>query len=78
MRSDTIKKGPERAPHRSLLEATGVTDADMSKPFIADAVETMIEAHRFDGMICLPNCDATAPGSGNRGSDYEPGSKTAE
>ena len=35
MRSDLIKKGPERAPHRSLLKATGVTDADMSKPFIA-------------------------------------------
>ena len=35
MRSDTIKKGFERAPHRSLLKACGVTDADMEKPFIA-------------------------------------------
>ena len=35
MRSDTVKKGFERAPHRSLLKATGVTDADMGKPFIA-------------------------------------------
>jgi dihydroxy-acid dehydratase len=35
MRSDRIKKGFERAPHRSLLKATGVTDADMGKPFIA-------------------------------------------
>ncbi len=35
MRSDTVKKGFERAPHRSLLRATGVTDADMGKPFIA-------------------------------------------
>ena len=35
MRSDVIKKGFERAPHRSLLKATGVTDADMGKPFIA-------------------------------------------
>ena len=34
-RSDTIKRGIERAPHRSLLKATGVTDADMAKPFIA-------------------------------------------
>lgn len=34
MRSDTIKKGFERAPHRSLLKATGVTDDDFSKPFI--------------------------------------------
>ena len=35
MRSDRIKKGYERAPHRALLKATGVTDADMGKPFIA-------------------------------------------
>ena len=35
MRSDVIKKGFERAPHRSLLKATGVTDADMGKPFVA-------------------------------------------
>ncbi len=34
MRSDIIKKGFERAPHRSLLKATGVTDADFHKPFI--------------------------------------------
>ncbi len=35
MRSDTIKEGPERAPNRSLLKATGVTDSEMKKPFIA-------------------------------------------
>ena len=37
MRSDTIKKGNERAPHRSLLRATGAieTEADFDKPFIA-------------------------------------------
>ena len=35
MRSDTIKEGPERAPNRSLLKATGVTDSEMRKPFIA-------------------------------------------
>ena len=35
MRSDVIKKGYERAPHRALLKATGVTDEDMSKPFVA-------------------------------------------
>ena len=34
MRSDSIKKGVDRAPHRGLLKATGVTDADMDKPFI--------------------------------------------
>jgi len=125
MRSDRIKKGFERAPHRSLLKATGVTDADMRKPFIAivnsyvdiipghvhlqefgrvvkeavraaggvpfefntigvddgiamghigmnfslpsreliaDSVETMVMAHAFDGMICIPNCDKIVPG----------------
>ena len=125
MRSDTIKKGFERAPHRSLLKATGVTGADLDKPFIAiansyvdiipghvhlnefgeivrdavreaggvpfmfntigvddgiamghigmkyslpsreliaDSVETMIKAHWFDAMICIPNCDKIVPG----------------
>jgi len=125
MRSDMIKKGFERAPHRSLLKATGVTDEDMGKPFIAiansyvdiipghvhlnefgevvrqavreaggvpfmfntigvddgiamghigmnyslpsreliaDSVETMIKAHWFDAMICIPNCDKIVPG----------------
>jgi dihydroxyacid dehydratase/phosphogluconate dehydratase len=31
MRSDVIKKGFERAPHRSLLKACGLTDEDMGK-----------------------------------------------
>ena len=37
MRSDIIKKGPERAPHRSLLRATGSIESedDFNKPFIA-------------------------------------------
>src|SRR3954471_16229857 len=125
--SDTIKKGMIRAPHRSLLRATGViqSEADFNKPFIAvansfvqivpghahldvvgvkvrkaireaggvpfefntigvddgiamghggmkyslpsreliaDCVETMIEAHQFDGMVCIPNCDKIVPG----------------
>ncbi|MFQ5648986.1 MAG: dihydroxy-acid dehydratase [bacterium] len=34
MRSDQIKKGFERAPHRSLLKACGLKDEDFSKPFI--------------------------------------------
>ncbi|MBL6960427.1 MAG: dihydroxy-acid dehydratase [Anaerolineales bacterium] len=125
MRSDTIKKGYERAPHRSLLKATGVKDEDFAKPFIAivnsyidiipghvhlqefgrkvkervravggvpfefntigvddgiamghagmkfslpsreliaDSVETMIQAHQFDGMVCITNCDKIVPG----------------
>lgn len=35
MKSSIIKEGAERAPHRSLLKATGITDAEMKKPFIA-------------------------------------------
>ncbi|MBX6343014.1 MAG: dihydroxy-acid dehydratase, partial [Thermomicrobiaceae bacterium] len=127
MRSDVIKRGFERAPHRSLLRATGVVrgEADFRKPFIAvvnsyvdiipghvhlqrfgkvvkeaireaggvpfefntigvddgiamghigmkfslpsreliaDSVETVVRAHQFDGMICIPNCDKIVPG----------------
>ena len=125
MRSDTVKLGDARAPHRSLLRATGVKDDDFKKPFIAicnsyidiipghvhlnrvgefvkqcvreaggtpfvfntigvddgiamghagmkfslpsreliaDCVETVIQAHCFDGMICIPNCDKIVPG----------------
>ena len=125
MRSDIIKKGYERAPHRSLLRAVGLVDADFDKPFIgvcnsqvdiipghihlagygqivkeeirkaggvpfefhtigvddgiamghegmlyslpsreliADSVETMMNAHQLDAMVCLPNCDKIVPG----------------
>ena len=125
MRSDIIKLGDARAPHRSLLRATGLGDDDFRKPFIAvcnshvdiipghvhldkvgqfikqcvrqaggvpfvfntigvddgiamghegmkfslpsreliaDSVETMLRAHAFDGMICIPNCDKIVPG----------------
>jgi len=33
-----------------------------SRELIADCVETMIEAHPFDGMVCIPNCDKIVPG----------------
>jgi len=127
LRSDLIKKGFDKAPHRSLLKATGVikSDEDFKKPFIgvcnsyidlipghvhlqefgrivkeaireaggvpfefntigvddgiamghigmryslasreliADCVETVVEAHRLDGMVCIPNCDKIVPG----------------
>jgi dihydroxy-acid dehydratase len=35
LRSDDVTKGLERAPHRSLLKAVGVTDYEMDRPFIA-------------------------------------------
>ena len=33
-RSDAVKTGPERTPHRSLLKACGFTDAQIRKPFV--------------------------------------------
>ena len=35
MLSDRTKLGIQRAPHRSLMRATGMTDEDIRKPFIA-------------------------------------------
>ena len=37
MRSDTVKKGFQRAPHRALLRACGLNDGDINKPFIGIA-----------------------------------------
>ncbi|MDR2763328.1 MAG: dihydroxy-acid dehydratase [Planctomycetaceae bacterium] len=33
-----------------------------SREIIADSIEVMLNAHRFDGMICIPNCDKVTPG----------------
>ncbi len=57
MRSDTIKKGYDRAGHRGLLKATGVTDADMNKPFIGiansytDIVPGHIHLNKFAEVV---------------------------
>ena len=34
MRSDLVKKGLERAPHRSLFKALGLTDEEINRPLI--------------------------------------------
>ncbi|MDR0664325.1 MAG: dihydroxy-acid dehydratase [Helicobacteraceae bacterium] len=49
MRSDIIKKGYERTPHRALLRATGLQDQDFDKPFIgiANSVVDIIPGHFF-------------------------------
>ncbi len=127
MRSNVVKDGFERAPHRSLLYATGKIKNrdDFKRPFIgicnsfveiipghahlnefgrlaaeairaaggvpfefntigicdgiamghggmkyslpsreliADSVETMVNAHAFDALLCIPNCDKITPG----------------
>jgi len=48
MRSDTVKKGVERTPHRALLKAVGVTDEDLDRPFIgiANAWNDIVPGHR--------------------------------
>ena len=125
MRSDAIKKGVERAPHRSLLRALGYTQWELEQPFVgvvnsysevipghahlrviadavkagvrggggtpfevgtigvcdgiamnhagmkyslasrelvADSVEAVVEAHAFDALVLIPNCDKIIPG----------------
>ncbi|AVK81935.1 dihydroxy-acid dehydratase [Campylobacter fetus subsp. testudinum] len=125
MRSDIIKDGYTRTPHRSLLRATGLKDDDFKKPFIgvansfieiipghfflnkyseilkdeirkngcvpfefntigvddgiamghegmlyslpsreiiANSVETVMNAHALDALVCIPNCDKIVPG----------------
>lgn len=34
MRSDVVKKGPQRAPHRSLFKAAGLTEEELERPLI--------------------------------------------
>ena len=125
MRSDIMKKGLDRAPHRALFKAMGYTDEEIKRPLvgiansyneiipghihlntiveavkagvrlaggtpvsfgtigicdgiamnhagmkyslasreiIADSVEVMAQAHPFDALILVPNCDKIVPG----------------
>jgi len=125
LRSDEVKKGFDRTPHRSLFRATGLKDEDFEKPFIgvansfielipghffldkvsaiikdeikangcvpfefntigvddgiamghdgmlfslpsreiiANSIETVMNAHKLDAMIAIPNCDKIVPG----------------
>ena len=57
MRSDTIKSGHDRAGHRGLLKACGVTDEDLQKPFIGvansytDIVPGHIHLNKFAEVV---------------------------
>ena len=55
MRSDEIKKGVNRAPHRSLLRATGLKDDDFDKPFIgvANSFIELIPGHYFLDKVSI-------------------------
>lgn len=41
---------------------TGMKYSLASRELIADCVETMVKAHQFDALICIPNCDKIVPG----------------
>ena len=47
MNSDNVKKGVERAPHRSLFKAMGYTDSELSRPLVAvvHAANEIIPGH---------------------------------
>ena len=68
MRSDQVKKGVERAPHRSLRKGTGnFTDADMDKPFIA--VANTMEFLLKEGKREVETDDDTDPADGPEAAD---------
>ena len=52
-RSDAVKTGPERTPHRSLLKACGYTDAQMRKPFvgIVNSYSEIVPGHNHLSQI---------------------------
>ncbi|MFH1489154.1 MAG: dihydroxy-acid dehydratase [Pseudomonadota bacterium] len=53
MRSDSVRKGIDRAPHRSLFKAMGYTDREMERPLIgiAGSENTIIPGHIHLGRI---------------------------
>ncbi len=65
MRSDLMKGGPARTPHRSLLKAMGITDSEMKKPFVAvvSAESEYVPGHMHLGLLA----DAVKAGIRNAG-----------
>lgn len=53
MRSDKMKKGPKRAPHRSLLKALSYTDEELSRPIIgvANSANELIPGHKHLNVL---------------------------
>ncbi len=54
LRSDSVKKGVARAPHRSLLKADGLTDEEMGRPLVAvfNSRNDIIPGHNNLDKIC--------------------------
>ncbi|MEA4862016.1 MAG: dihydroxy-acid dehydratase [Victivallaceae bacterium] len=66
MRSDSMKKGLERAPHRSLMRAAGVSDSDFDKPFIgiANSYTNIPPGHCHLERVGQIVCDAVRAAGG--------------
>jgi len=79
--SDTIKLGMIRAPHRSLLRATGViqSDADFKKPFIAvcNSFVQIIPGHAHLDVVGKKVREAVRAAGGCRSSSTPSASMTA-
>ena len=45
MRSDTVKKGIQQAPHRSLFNALGLTEEELDRPLIG-VVSSIMRLYR--------------------------------
>lgn len=54
MNSDNVKQGVDRAPHRSLLKALGLTDREIAKPFIGvvNSFNELVPGHMHLRQIC--------------------------
>lgn len=59
MHSDSVKKGPARAPHRSLFKALGFVDEEFSRPLIgiATAQSEIVPGHLQLGQIAQAAAD---------------------
>ena len=75
MRSDTIKRGDNRAAHRSLLRATGVGEDDWGKPFIANP--DLVRRFEVDAPLNSPDT-TTFYSAGPKGYTDYPLLETAE
>ena len=64
MRSDVVKKGPQKAPHRSLFKATGLTDEEINKPLIGvvTSQNDIIAGHiNLDKIVAVSYTHLTLP-----------------
>mgnify|MGYP000012343367 CR=1 FL=1 len=66
MRSDTMKKGLERAPHRALMRATGITTEEIKRPFIGvcNSYTNIVPGHCHLKKVGEIICDAIREAGG--------------